>query len=68
MPQRDPGIARPETGCPIRVMQLTFGRNVSWLDDHTAAENITSAKASSKQARMAADAFERASQFSATLT
>ena len=48
-------------------MQLTFGRNVSWLDDHTAAENITSVKASSKQARMASDGLERASQFSATL-
>jgi hypothetical protein len=22
-------------------MQLTFGRSLSWLDDHTAAENIT---------------------------
>ncbi len=67
MPQRDPGMGRPATGCPIRVMQLTFGRSLSWLDDHTAAENITSAKASSKRSRIASDAFARPSHFSATL-
>ena len=48
-------------------MQLTLGRSLSWLDDHTAAENITSAKASSKRARIASDAFARPSQVSATL-
>ena len=67
MPQRDPGIARPPTGWPSRVMQLTFGRSLSWLDDHTAAENITSANASSKRSRMASEALARLSQFSATL-
>ena len=48
-------------------MQLTFGRSLSWLDDHTAAENITSANASSKRSRMASEALARLSQFSATL-
>ena len=62
MPQRDPGILRPSTGCASRVMQVTFGRNLSWLDDHTAAENITSAKESSKRSRIASDALARPSQ------
>ena len=48
-------------------MQLTFGRRTSWLDDHTAAENITSAKAASKHARIVSEAFARPSQVSATL-
>lgn len=48
-------------------MQLTFGRNLSWLDDHTAAENITSAKASSNRSRIASEGFARPSQVSATL-
>ena len=48
-------------------MQLTFGRSLSWFDDHTAAENITSANASSKRSRIASDAFARPSHFSATL-
>ena len=48
-------------------MQLTFGRSLSWLDDHTAAENITSANASSNTPRIASDALARPSQVSATL-
>ena len=49
-----------------RVMQ-PFGRSLSVLDDHTAAENITSAKAASKRSRIASDGLARASQVSATL-
>lgn len=67
MPHRDPGIRRPSTGCASRVMQLTLGRSLSWLDDHTAAENITSANASSNRSRIASDALARPSQVSATV-
>ena len=45
---------------------MTFGRSGSWLDDHTAAENITSSYAASNRARIASDAFARPSQVSAT--
>ena len=48
-------------------MQLTLGRSLSWFDDHTAAENITSANASSNRSRIASDALARPSQVSATV-
>ena len=48
-------------------MVVTFGRSGSWLDDHTAAENITSAYAASKRSSMASEAFARDSQVSATV-
>src|SRR6476659_5671029 len=66
MPQRDPGTSRPSTGCASRVIQPTFGRSLSWLDDQTAAENITSVNASSKRSRIASEALARLSQVCAT--
>ena len=47
-------------------MQIDFGRSGSWLDDHTAAENITSSNAASNRSRIASDALARDSQVSAT--
>ena len=66
IPQRVPGIRRPSTSCASRVIVVTFGRSGSWLDDHTAAENITSSYAASNRSRIASDAFARPSQVSAT--
>ena len=55
----DPQVAER---CSRRVMQMTFGRSGSWLSDQTAAENITSSKAASKQPRMSGLGSAAASQ------
>jgi hypothetical protein len=43
-------------------MQITFGRSGSWLSDQTAAANITSSNAPSKQLRMSGPGFAASSQ------
>ena len=47
-------------------MQVTWGCSGSELEDHIAAENITSSKAASKRSSIAGEALARPSQVSAT--